>query len=233
MRLATIAVLAALAACQPAPRSADPGERATPAACADGGARLEGTGLCQAEAAQLVVRNPDVRVPELAAGCDWAVNETMLPGDQALLYYAARCNGATSTLEYAGGAHSAEISSRGRVVMRLFGAAPDPRGAIRAAIEGAPANERASCEIVSLAREGWPKDALFIAPNAAARAKLPKDKPVVACGPMGLDETRKSYWRVVGGFPAFIDEGTSDPDVDLGNIAVVAKGAEGTWAPKT
>jgi hypothetical protein len=37
-------------------------------------------------------------------------------------------------------------------------------------------------------REGWPRDALLIAPNAPARAS----GPVVACGPQGIDETKVS-----------------------------------------
>jgi hypothetical protein len=190
----------------------------------------------------LLARDPEVRVPELPEGCDWTVNETMLPGDEALLYYAGNCKGVVTTLGYAGGAHSAEISyersaafgdtAKGRVVMRLFGTDPDPQGALKAAIAEAPKAEQKTCEIRAAGYEGWPTDALLIAPNEAARAKLPKDKKVVACGPTGINETRVSYWRVRQGFAWFVDLGNSDPDFDAGNITVVAKSAAGSWKVK-
>jgi hypothetical protein len=231
-------VMALLAGCGPAQQSA---ASSSPAACADGGARLEGTGLCQTEAKALLVLDPEVRTPELP-GCDWAVNETMLPADEALLYYAATCKGVVTKLGFAGGAHSAEIAyetsaafgdvAKGRVVIRLFGVDPDPQGALKAAIAEAPAAERGGCEIRPAGYEGWPKDALLIAPNAAARAKLAKDKPVAACGPMGIDETKVRYWRVRQGFAWFVDLGDKDPDFDAGNAAIVVKGADGVWKVK-
>ncbi|MBL8558830.1 MAG: hypothetical protein JNM47_08935 [Hyphomonadaceae bacterium] len=240
MRLLAVGLLLCVVACGPQQKPSDGSSAA--AACADGSARLAGTGLCQSEAAALVGRDPEIRTPELE-GCTWTVNETMLPTDEALLYRAAVCNGVTTQLGFAGGARSADIAyeqsakigdaAKGRVVIRLFGVDPDPQGALKAAIAEAPAASSAGCEIRSEFREGWPTDALFLAPNDAARARLPKDKPVVACGPMGIDETKVSYWRVRQGFAWFVDLGREDPDFDAGNITVVAKGADGVWRPKT
>jgi hypothetical protein len=232
--------LALLTACGPSTERAEKSGSANEA-CADGGARLEGTGLCQDEAQVLVPRDPDLRTPELE-GCTWVVNETMLPADEALLYRAAVCKGVTTKLTYAGGARSAEIAyersamfgdaANGRVVIRLFGTDPDPQGALKAAIAEAPAAERGTCEIRNEVREGWPTDALFLVPSDAALAKLPKDKPVVACGPMGIDGTKVSYWRVRQGFAWFFDLGNTDPDFDAGNMTVVAKGPDGRWQRK-
>jgi len=241
MRILTAAVLlSCVVGCGPqSPPATAPSTSA--GACADGAARLEGTGLCQSEASALLVPNPEIRTPELE-NCTWVVNETMLPADEALLYRAAVCSGVTTKLGFAGGAHSAEIAyeqsakfgdaAKGRVLIRLFGTDPDPQGALKAAIAEAPAAARAGCEIRSEFREGWPPDALFLAPNDAARARLPKDKPVVACGPLGIDETKVSYWRVRQGFAWFVDLGSTDPDFDAGNMAVVAKGADGSWQVK-
>lgn len=238
-----IAGLAALASCSPdsKPASDAASGPAASATCADGAAKLAGTGLCQADANALLGADPDVRTPELE-GCTWSVKEIMLPGDEALLYRAASCNGVDTTLAFAGGAHRAELSyeasavhgdsGKGRVVVALYGVEPDPQGALKAAIADLPARDRGSCQITPIEREGWPRDALFIAPSVADQEKLFKGGPVVACGPLGIDETRQRYWRVRQGFAWFFDLGDKDPDFDAGNMAVVAKAADGSWRKK-
>ena len=238
--LVIVGALALLAACSPS----DPGGTATTeaaAACADGSARLPGTGLCQAQALALIPSDPTVRTPELE-GCAWVANETMLPGDEALLYRAAQCDGVTTQLAFAGGAHSAEISyetsaldgaaAAGQVVIRLFGTDPEPQGALQAAIAELPAAEQATCEIRPAGYEGWPADALLIAPTAMARAQLPQDEPLAACGPLGLNENEVNFWRVRQGFAAFYTLGQEQPAFDAYNVVFVAKGADGTWAVK-
>lgn len=234
-------VMALLAGCQPAPKNPEPAKASVIAACADGAPRLEGTGLCRAEAESLAARDPNVRTPELV-DCTWAIRDLMLPGDEALLYRSATCKGIETKLAYAGGAHRAEISyessavygaaGAGRVVLSLYGTDPDPQGALKAAIAEAPAAERSTCEIRTAGYEGWPTDALLIAPTAAARARLPRGEKVKACGPMGIDETKASYWRVRQGFAWYFDLGAQDPDFDAGNMVVVAKGADGVWKLK-
>lgn len=242
MRFLCVSIsLALLAGCGPqAQQSAS--DASNPSACADGGPRLAGTGLCQAEASALLVADPDVRTPELE-NCTWSVKEIMLPGDEALLYRAATCAGVETTLGYAGGARRAELSyessaiygdaARGRVVVAFYGTDPDPQGALNAAIAELPARDRGSCQIVQAEREGLPTDALLIAPSALARARLFENRPVVACGPQGIDETRVRYWRVRQGFAWFVDLGDRDPDFDAGNMAVFTRGADGEWRPKT
>jgi hypothetical protein len=243
MRFLCVAIsFALLAGCGPtAGESSGDASNVAPGACADGGARLAGTGLCQSEASVLLVADPNVRTPELE-GCTWSVKELMLPGDEALLYRAATCSGVETTLSYAGGAHRAEISyessavygdaGRGRVVVALYGTDPDQRGALNAAIAELSGRDRGSCEIVPAEREGWPTDALLIAPSAAARARLAEGRPIVACGPLGIDETKVSYWRVRQGFAWFFDLGNRDPDFDAGNMAVFTQSVEGTWRLK-
>jgi hypothetical protein len=184
----------------------------------------------------LLVADPNVRTPELE-NCTWSVKEVMV-GDEALLYRAAACAGVETTLAFAGGAHRAELSyessavygdtARGRVVVALYGADPDPQGALNAAIAELPARERGLCRIVPAEREGWPTDALLIAPNAPAR----EGRPVVACGPQGIDETKVSYWRVRQGFAWFFDLGNRDPDFDAGNMAIFTRSPEGAWRRK-
>lgn len=245
MRWIVLAGAAALlSGCGPKTEQAAPSQDAASAsakACADGGARLEGTGLCQNEAAALLVLDPEIRTPELP-DCAWRVGETMLPGAEALLYYAAVCNGVETKLGFSGGAKSAEIAyersamfgdaALGRVVIRLFGTDPDPQGALKASIAEAPEAERATCEIQPAGREGWPPDALLIAPNAAARAQYPTNEPITACGPMGIDEGATSYWRIRQGYAWYFELGQEDPDFDAGNMSVVVKGEGGGWSVK-
>ena len=91
------------------------------------------------------------------------------------------------------------------MVLALYGADPDPQGALKAAIAEAP---------------------------AAARAELPKDVKVKACGALGIDETKVSYWRVRQGFAWYFDLGAQDPDFDAGNVVIIARGADGAWKSK-
>lgn len=243
MRILIVSIaVSLLAACAPAGKpAAEAAKDAAPAACADGSTRLAGTGLCQADANTLIGHDPEVRTPELE-GCTWSVKEIMLPGDEALLYRAATCKGVETTLAYAAGARRAELSyeqsavfgdaAKGRVVVALYGTDPDPQGALKAAIAEIPAKDKGSCQITPAEREGWPTDALLIAPSARDREKLFKGRPVVACGPLGIDETKASYWRVRQGFAWFFDLGDKDPDIDAGNMGVFTKAADGTWRPK-
>jgi hypothetical protein len=240
--LIVLAALAALAACTPPSKPASETAPAPAAsACADGAAKLAGTGLCQSDANALLVADPNVRTPELE-GCTWSVKEIMLPADEALLYRAASCKGVDTTLAFAGGARRAELSyetsavfgdaAKGRVVVALYGVDPDPQGALKAAIAELPAGDKGSCQIVPAGREGWPTDALLIAPSEIARQKLFKGRPVVACGPLGIDETKQSYWRVRQGFAWFFDLGDKDPDIEAGNMAIFTKAADGSWRVK-
>lgn len=232
MRVLVIAgALALLTAC--GPQASKTSETPASTACADGGVRLAGTGLCQADARALLPRDPDVRTPELE-GCAWVVNETMLPENEALLYNAAVCKGVLTKLAFAGGAHSAEISydvsarfgdaAKGRTVLRLHGVDPDPQGALKGAIAEAPGATAAGCAIRTAGYEGLPKDALIIAPAKSAAGE--------ACGPTGVTQGKMRYWRVRQGFAWFFDLGGEDPDFDAGNMTIVTKGADGVWKAK-
>lgn len=228
---------ALLASCAPAGKQAASDQ----AACADGSARLGGTGLCQQEAAALLRADPAARSPE-SPNCAWQVNETMISSDEALLYRAALCNGVLTALAHEVGAQSAEISyarsalfgdaAVGRVMIRRFGVDPDPQGALKAALAQAPIEEQAICEIRPANYEGWPQDALLIAPTAAARAKMPQDEPIAACGPLGVDEDSIRYWRVAQGSAWFYDLGQDELDFDPASLVLVVKDAEGAWAQK-
>jgi hypothetical protein len=242
--LVLVSAFALIVACSPAanvsPEKVDVAQGAT-TACEDGSTPLPGTRLCQSDAAALLVRDPNVRTPELE-GCTWVVGETMLPVDEAILYYAAQCGERTTAFGFAGGAERAEISyttsakfgdeAADKPVFWLYGTDPDPQGALKAMIAELPADEQAKCEIRTVGYEGWPADVLQITLKDTARAGTPENGIFTACGPFGVSDQSIKYWRVRQGYAWFFDLPLTDPDFDAGNMAVVVKGADGKWAVK-
>jgi hypothetical protein len=242
--VAVVSMLALLGAgCAQEGRSgAEKTDAAADAPCPDDGERLPVTGICRGRANAYLNEDREARTPELP-DCTWTVNELALPGDEALLYRAAMCGGVTTTLAFAGGAQSAELVYErsalfgdaviGRAAVWLFGAPPDnPQGALRGAIAEAPDGAAMQCEIRPAGLEGWPRDALLIAPSAAARARLPQDEPIAACGPYGVDEDSVRYWRVAQGFAWFFDLGQEQPDFDPTSLTVLVRSADGGWQIK-
>lgn len=243
MRFLIVAGASALSllACSPTDNADTSAAASDPYACADGAPRLTVTGLCQAEALALLPSDPEARSPE-REGCTWSAGETAMPGNEALLYRAATCNGVTTQLSFAGGAHSADISyetsalfgpsAAGRTLIRFFGTDPDPQGALAAAIAALPAAEQRACAIRPAGYEGWPADALVIAPTEAARARLPQNEPITACGPFGLNEDELNFWRVRQGYAAFYTLGQEQPDFDAYAMQVIVRDSEGNWSVK-
>ncbi len=246
-KLILISALALLAACKPPAAVKEELPVAAPdvapviaKVCADGGAPLTGTGLCQSEAAELLVRDPNVRTPELP-DCTWVINEAMMP-DEALLYYAASCGEKTAGLGFAGGAHRAEFSytqsatmgdeANGKPLFWLYGTDPDPQGALKAAMTELPAADQAKCEINTEVLEGWPAGTLRITLKDSARAGTPANGIFTACGPFGVSETSNKYWQVRQGYAWFFDLPLAEQDIDFGNMAIVTRGEDGTWSVK-
>ena len=240
--VAIVAAAAVSLACTPKSASDQSASATSERACPDDGPRLPETGVCQGRALAYLDDPKGGREPSLPEGCTWTVNETMLPGDEALLYRAATCKGVTTKLGYSGGAHNASIfyeksavfgaSAKDEAVLSLFGTDPDPQGALKQAISELPMSERAKCEIRPAGIDGWPSDALEIAPTKAARAKMPKDEPITACGKFGLNEDETRYWRIKQGFAWFFKLGQEEPDFDPASMTVIAKNAEGGWGAK-
>jgi hypothetical protein len=232
-----LALLATACGPNPAQKVIDPSQGS---ACPDDGPRLPETGICAGRASAYLEVAEGTTEPMLPEGCTWGVNETMLP-DAALLYRAATCNGVTTKLAYAGGAHSASISyetspangaaAKGVEVIRLFGVDPDPQGALKGALAELPPAERARCVIEPAGIDGWPKDALVIRPNAATRAAN-ADGPLPTCGPFGVGEDAISYWRVRQGFAWYFNLAPGPQDFDPASVTVIAKTADGGWGAR-
>ncbi|MBI1339307.1 hypothetical protein GC169_03725 [bacterium] len=251
MRVKTLAAAAAMmvfaAACEPgggaegpAPSQASAAQAdAIESACPDDGPRLAETRLCQRSAAAMIEHAEGAGEIEYGDGCTSVMNETLMAGDEALIYGAAKCGDVVTTLDFAGGAHSASINYvrsafggdavKGAEVIRVFGTDPDPQGALKEVLAGLPEAERADCEIRPAGMDGWPADALVIAPTAAARAKHPADEPVALCGPWGFDEDATSFWRITQGYAWFFQLGQDMPDFDAASVTLIRKQADGSW----
>lgn len=241
--MAAMAAIAILAACGPQNAAKPSAEAAAPASgCADDGPRFPGTDICLARAssymdpARLAVAPPDLGTD--VQGCEWVINQTMLAGDEAVLYRALRCNGKTATLAYAGGARSASLTlataargAAGEELVRIFTSdAADPQGSIRALIADAPEAERPKCEVQPAGREDWPADALVISYSQAFQRELDVTGIDAVCGGFGLDEGAQTYWLLRGGYAWFVSLGQEVPEIDAGTITLLRKGPDGTWA---
>jgi hypothetical protein len=200
-------------------------------ACPDDGARLPVTGLCAGRAVNyLNIVEYERYLPE---GCEWVVEETPFATD-VLLYRAAKCAGQVTKLEFAGGAHMAQLTATGGI-SHTISVVPadmaDPNAAVLAtalpSIEDAA--ERARCK-VRKAPDFGPPDALVVddvTPEDAAQPE--EDGPRSACGPYGYNGDEASYWRVFQGYAWFFQMGQEGAYVDPGSFTLMRRGADGDW----
>lgn len=75
--------------------------------CPDDGERLPLSGVCRGRAVAYMAM--DELAHDAPAGCEWETDETPF-ADQVMLYRALACDGEHVALDYAGGAHAAELS---------------------------------------------------------------------------------------------------------------------------
>lgn len=223
--------------------AAKPAAASAPAGCPD---KLPGTGLCPAEAAALIggAKPSQEAFSEPYQNCSWAINETPFAGDY-LLYYAAECKGRKSLLDYAGGAHFAELTvvesafAEGEFtppdapLVRVAGTEPgDPEGSVlaraRAAIED-PARA-AMCKAQSGAEFGYPADSIVVDVGPEDAAKLSEDERMSgACGPFGAGDSAR-FWRVFQSFSWFFDLGQDAfQDIDAASLTLVTSDGKGGW----
>ena len=236
--IVSLGVLAFIAACSQAPVPVAPPAAeeavAETSPCPDDGARFAGTGLCIGRSVAYLDPASSWALP---SGCDWAMNEALIAdGSEALLYRAAVCDGVTTQLEVAIGAHSASVNdvthgADGPEVIRLFLSDPEnPQWHMKDILADVNANGEVECEIRPAGIDGWPEDALVIAPTAEARAAMPQDEPVAACGGWGLDEDATQYWEVRQGYEWFFHLGQDIPGFDPFSITHIVKGEDGNWS---
>ena len=185
--------------------------------------------ICRAGAEKYL--NASGPIPDTQEGCSWVVNETQFV-DQVLLYRALKCGAKTASLEYAGGAHMAELSvatsaigaSPGMVIASVFGNEPTAeQSLIRNAKEAVddPA-EAAKCFARKAGIDHWPSDAMVVDTMSVDEAQqMASDGPRSACGPYGLDEDSTSYWRIIDGSPWFFTLGQDAWEFDPGSFTII------------
>lgn len=191
--------------------------------CADDGDRLPLSGVCRGRA--VAYMDVDDSTPmDAPAGCEWEVNEVWFAGD-VLLYRALTCGEKHVALEYAGGAHAAELSYTASAlhpeavqdpndieahhpIVRIASYWKDDDFRLKETI-GSDA-DIAQCEIRA-AGPGYPTGAKVIAPKVAG----------ADCGGYALSETADNFWLVGKEwvFTFMLPKGARD--IDPGSFKVV------------
>lgn len=188
--------------------------------CPDDGPRLPLSGVCAIRATAYM--EPDSAEPEAPAGCEWTTKETPF-ADQVLLYRALTCGDKTVNLEYAGGAHAAELSYTSSALHPDAVPGPDEiKPIVRVAtyfkddnwrlIEtiGSDANI-ATCEIRP-AGGGYPKSAKKIAPKT----------PGADCGLYADSKTSDNFWIVRKDWVYAFTLPVGHHDIDPATLTIVA-----------
>ena len=255
--LAAFAAMA-LAACAPqAPQPPEPadigidmiGPQAGPApevepvavGCPDDGPRFPASGLCVGRS--IAYLDPDLDlIADAPEGCEWTMQETAFPdvgsgAQEVVLYRALSCNSVTTKLDFSGGAQSASMNyetsalghSSEEEAVRIFGdGVSDPVSRIEY-IASAYRADGEDCE-VQPAGPQFPAGALVIGPSPEARAKLPQDEPVTACGEFGIDEDAMAFWLLRGGYAWHFHLGQDIPEIDPASFTLLRRDAEGNWS---
>jgi hypothetical protein len=253
--LAAMTMALAGTACTDTNKKADTGTTtdatasATPAsACPDDGPQFAGTGLCVGRAVNYIDPANLAADDILPEGCSWQINETMLPGDEALLYQAMSCNGKTTELEFRGGAQTAALGVKQSGffdtvpadyepvrILSLFEVA-DAQARIldfaRAAITDP--EEAAACAVRPVGGDA-PADAFVVDASDAfkqARNLVDAEAPGEAysvCGPFGYSSESLLYWRITGGYAFLFDTGQDVADFNPNSLTVIRKSATGSW----
>ncbi|MAK60017.1 MAG: hypothetical protein CMK09_03465 [Ponticaulis sp.] len=226
-------------------------ETAAPAAspCADEGPVFPITGKCVGRAINFIdgpamPDHPDMAYFEQMTGdtCEWKLMEMAFATD-ALFYQGIVCGDRETTLEFAGGAQSAEISLASSAyraetgfsetpLVRVFSADPEDRFAnvlfrAREAMEDPDA--ASECSVVGPDVPGWPEDALVVDNPVEAEAYDPADGPRSACGPLGLNQGETNFWRVFGGFSWFFMLGQEPVGIAPGSFTLMTQDEDGEW----
>ncbi|WAC23480.1 hypothetical protein [Blastomonas sp. SL216] len=227
--------------CKDAPRqeAEAPTKPVAAQSCADDGERLPLTGLCAGRAVNYL--NMDASAsPQAPDGCEWKVMETPIV-DDVLLYRGLKCDAGETKLEYAGGAHRAELKlvnsaflgkiDEPPVYVYVYTIEGDAKQGVtsraREAMENAA--EAAGCTARNAGQQGWPTDALVVDVSPQEAAKAPANEPRAACGPLGINEDEASYWRVAQGYGWFFQLGQDAIEIDAGSFTLMTRQPDGSW----
>lgn len=205
--------------------------------CPDDGPRLPGSGVCRGRAVNYLNIVGGV-APDLMDGCDWVVNETLMPGGDYLFYLAASCGPVVSQLEFVAGAKFADLrvarsamnggKPGGKIITVGMVDENDPYKTILTHARDAMVDKAAAARcIVRLAHEPSVADELVVDFNLAETAKDAGDGPRYPCGPFGYDDEEWTFWRIFDGYAWFFDFGQDVyQDIDPRSLTIVVAEAE-------
>lgn len=188
--------------------------------CPDDGPRFPLSGICTGRATPYM--ETDGVEPAAPTGCEWKVQETPF-ADQVLLYRALACGEKKVALEYAGGAHAAELNYTASALHPEAVPGPDAmKPIVRVATyfkdDAARLNETigsdadiAKCEIRA-AGAGYPASAKVIAPKT----------PGANCGAYALSDAQDNFWivREAWVYTFMLPRGARD--IDPASLTIVA-----------
>ncbi len=213
--------------------------------CPDDGPRLPITGICRGQATAFlnVPPNPDLfRFPD--PNCSWELQEAGLPDDNVLLLRVLSCNGVTSHLEFAGGAHYAQLIPDRSAIDAAYGGSgkvTDPKPLAWITIID-PANVRrdlvrASAEGLSAKVKKQYKCRLAPARDydgyvyGADPSTLPDEPTPPVCGTFSDGDGATRFWRVFGDYAILFDlPGEAYQEFDPVSMVLLHKDGSGNWS---
>lgn len=205
------------------------------AQCAAGERQLPVSGLCTGEAKKKLGKPGGFFLEGLKVnGCKAAVGEAPMMGDEALLYWGAKCQGDVTQIVAEGGAHQGGLfvvgggahpaGGRYQVATIIGGDEKNSPQALlkwtRDDMRGSGANKTALAACKAYNAKKFAKDAWVVdAPKGYA---LPNGNKVRDCGRYGYLSDARSYWRTFGQLSWHFDLGQDAySDVDPSTIRLV------------
>jgi len=218
--------------------------------CPDDGPRLPYTGICQGRAINYFPQYGDYDArnqPDPA--CDWVVNEVQVVED-ALLYRALRCKGVTAQLEYAGGAHWAQLMVKRSAIAAAYGDNPEPADPpplvwfnwidpanvahdldMRSRLGFEQEIGSHLCAIMPADPATSPDGYAFdVTPADPAYWEQREGPTPPLCGPFSEGDGVVRFWRVLGDY-AFLFDLSADiyQDIDPNSLTLLKKDPKGGW----
>lgn len=213
--------------------------------CADDGPRFPISGLCVGRSVNYLDTpvSDTTGLAELAGAteCAWQMMEVPIATD-ILLYQGLVCDDQASTLEFAGGAQSANLylaSSAFGVggdletpLVTIITSDPEAPNAnlerwTRAAMDAPTESEQCSARPAGV--DGWPEGALVVDIPEEAAALEQDDGPRFACGPFGLNQDSENYWRVFDGYAWFFSMGQEPNGIAPASFTLLVADGNGGW----
>lgn len=220
------------------------------AGCPDDGPRLPYTGICAGRAVNYLTGTATYGEYLPDPSCEWVVNEAQVIED-ALLYRALRCKGVTAQLEFAGGAHWAQLMVVRSALNAAYGKKPDVSdppplvwfntidpGNVMQELDGRSRQDTGAalrgrtCAIKkadpATSPDGYVFDITAADPKYAEQQQGPTPPQ---CGPFSAGDGVVRFWRVLGDY-AFLFDLSADiyQDIDPNTLTLLRKDASGNWA---